>query len=118
MATTINLGKDYTISGAISNVSDLTVTIAGEKLEATTRGGGTAPIKRFEIGLGKFTAECTVKALAETTFAVGALVTVSLNGDSRSLLIVKAPRTEPRDGQVEYKLTLTPGVASAHTVTV
>lgn len=118
MATTISLGKDYTIEGAIENISDLTVTLAGEKLEATTRGGGVKPIKRFEVGLYKFTMECTVKALSTTTFNVGALVTVTCDDYDGQLLIVKAPRSEPRDGHVEYKLTLTPGVASAHTVTV
>jgi hypothetical protein len=117
MAQTINLGKDYTISGAVENVSDLTVKIEAEKIEATTRAG-TLPLKRYVAGLPKKTFECTILAEAATTFSVGASVAITCSDHTGNLIVVKAPRSEPKEGFVTYKLTLTTGTASANPIAV
>lgn len=110
MATTISLGKDYTISGTLANVSDLTITRSGEKIDVTTRYG-TKPIKFTEAGLPKITLDCTVIATSETTFDLGGSITVTSSGFTGAVIIVSADRSEPHDGMVTYKLQLTPGTA-------
>ena len=112
MATTISLGKDYTITSGLTNVSDLTLTRSGEKIDVTTRFGAK-PLKYTEAGLPKITLECTVIAGADTTYPVGGSVTVASSGFSGSVIIVSADRSEPHDGMVTYKLSLTPGTAVA-----
>lgn len=114
---TISLGKNYTISGAIGNVSDLTLTTAGEKIDITTRTG-TDPFKMTDIGLSKFTLEATVLAEASTTYAIGGSVSVTASGVTGTLICTNADRSEPVDGVVTYKLTLTHGYVSANTVSV
>jgi len=114
---TINLGKDFTISGGLTNVSDLTLTYAAEKIDITTRAG-TLPLKYMAAGLPKITLECTVIAESGTTFNVGGTVSVTSTGYTGSVIITNADRDEPDDGPVTYKLTLTPGTAIAHPVAV
>lgn len=117
MATTISLGKSYTITGALENVSDLTVTRAAEKIDVTTRAG-TKPLKFTEAGLPKITLECTVIAESDTSYEMGGQVSVTCADYTGNAIIVNADREEPDDGPVTYKLTLTPGTASTTTVTV
>jgi hypothetical protein len=117
MAATINLGKDYTISGAVENISDLTVKVEAEKVDATTRFG-TLPLKRYLAGLQKLTFECTVLAETATTFDIGGQVAVTTADYTGNLIVTKAPRSEPQDGFVTYKLTMTTGTASANPITV
>lgn len=116
MAFSYTLGKDYTIDG-IAGVSELIVTDAGEKVDITTRYG-TKPLRYTAVGLGKITLECTVMAEAGTTFEIGDTVEVDCPDFDGTALIVSAPREEGEDGAVTYRLTLTPGTASAETVTV
>lgn len=117
MAATINLGKDYTISGGISNVSDLTLNRSGEKIDITTRFG-SLPLKFTTAGLPKITLECTVLAESSTTYNVGSSVTVTSTGYAGSVIILDAERDEPEEGPVTYKLTLTPGTALASPVVI
>lgn len=113
----INLGKDYTVSGSVENISDLSLTIGGEKLDSTTRKG-TLPLKTYEAGLTKKVFECTVLAEASTSYQIGGLVTLTCADHSGSILVTNAVRGEPKEGFVDYKLTLTPGNASANPITV
>lgn len=110
MAATINLGKDYTISGGITNVTDLTLNRTGEKIDITTRFG-SLPLKFTTAGLPKVTLECTVLAESSTTYSVGATVAVASSGYTGSVIVLDAERDEPEEGPVTYKLTLTPGTA-------
>jgi hypothetical protein len=110
VATTINLGKDYTISGTLENVSDLTITKSGEKIDVTTRFG-SKPIKFTTAGLPKITLDCTVIATDTTTFSLGGSIAVTSSGFTGTVIIVSADRSEPHDGMVTYKLQLTPGSA-------
>lgn len=112
MASTISLGKDYTISSGLTNVSDLTLTRSGEKIDITTRAGAL-PIKHTEAGLQKLTLECTIIAEQATTYSVGGSVSVASSGFTGSVIVVSADRSEPQDGLVTYKLTMTPGTAMA-----
>lgn len=114
---TINLGKNYTITSGLQNVSDLTLTYSAEKIDVTTRAG-TLPLKYTEAGLKKITLECTVIAEASTTYNVGGTVTIASSGYSGTVVVVSADRDEPDDGPVTYKLTLTPGTAVANPVAV
>jgi hypothetical protein len=113
----INLGKDYTVTGSIGNVSDLSLTIGGEKLDSTTRKGAL-PLKTYEAGLTKKVFECTVLATAETTYQLGGLVGLTCADHTGDLLVTNAVRSAAKEGFVEYKLTLTTGNASAHPITV
>jgi hypothetical protein len=113
----INLGKDYTVSGSIGNVSDLSLTIGGEKLDSTTRRG-SLPLKTYEPGLEKKVFECTVLAEESTSYQIGGLVTLTCNDHSGDILVTNAVRGAPKEGFVDYKLTLTPGNASSTTITV
>lgn len=117
MAQTINLGKDYTITSGLTNVSDLTITKSGERLDITTRYGSN-PIKFTTAGLPKITLDCTIIAEATTTFDVGASVSITSSGYTGSAIIVSADRSEPQDGLVTYKLMMTPGSAMTNPVTV
>jgi len=117
MSATISLGKNYTISGALSNVSDLTVTRVAEKIDVTTRFG-TKPLRFTEAGLPKITLECTVIAEEDTTYDIGAEVNITCTDYTGDAIVVNADREEPDDGPVQYKLTLTPGTPSTETVTV
>jgi predicted secreted protein len=116
MAFTYTLGKDYTING-IAGVSELTVTDAAENVDITTRYG-EKPLRFTAVGLGKITLECSVIATAETTFDVGGTVSITCDDFTGTALIVSAPREEGEDGAVTYRLTLTPGTASAVPISV
>jgi hypothetical protein len=117
MSATISLGKDYTITGGISNVSDLTLNRQAEKIDITTRAGSD-PLKFTAAGLPKITLECTVIAESSTSYSIGQSVSVASSGYTGALIVTNADRDEPDDGPVTYKLTLTPGVASATPVEV
>ena len=117
MSATISLGKDYTITGGISNVSDLTLNRQAEKIDVTTRAG-TQPLKFTAAGLPKITLECTVIAEASTNFPIGSSLNITSSGYSGAVIITNADRDEPDDGPVTYKLTLTPGTTSANPVEV
>lgn len=114
---TYSLGKDYTITGGIENVSDLTITRSGEQLDVTTREG-TLPLKYTKAGLQKVTLECTILAEADTTYSVGGSVSVASSGFTGDVIVVQANRDEPQDGVVTYKLTMTPGTALTNPVAV
>lgn len=114
---TISLGKDYTISGGIDNVSELTITRTGEQLDVTTREG-SLPLKYTVAGLQKITLECTILAEASTTYSVGSSVTVTSSGYTGDLIVMSVDRDEPQDGVVTYKLMMTPGTALASPVPV
>lgn len=114
---TISLGKNYTISGGLTNVSDLTLTRSAEKIDITTRSGAN-PLKHTEAGLPKITLECTILAEASTTYSIGGSVSVTSSGYTGSVIVTNADRSEPKDGTVQYKLTLTPGTASATPIAV
>lgn len=113
----INLGKDYTVSGSVGSVSDLSLTIGGEKLDSTTRKGAK-PLKTYEAGLTKKVFECTVLAEATTSYQIGGTVTLTCADHDGEILVSNAVRGEAKEGFVDYKLTLTPGNASAHPITV
>lgn len=111
MAATINLGRDYTVSG-LSGVSDLEVSYSAERIDITTRAGAK-PIKKTVAGLPNSTFTCTVLATATTFFTVGKKYTVTLAGGSAmDLICMDANREEPQEGVITYKLTLKPGTES------
>lgn len=105
---TISLGKDYTISGALSNVSDLTITQGGDTIDATTRSG-SKPVKHVEAGLTKTTLEATILVDETTSYKFGQSVSVTSSAFSGTVVVVDAQYEEPDDGVVKVKLTLTPG---------
>ena len=114
---TINLGKDFTITSGITNVTDLTMTVAADKIDVTTRSG-TKPLRHTLPGLAKRTFECTVKAEVATTYAIGGSISLVCAEYTGSVIILDAERSEPEDGLVEYRVTMTPGSASAETVVI
>jgi hypothetical protein len=116
MAFSYTLGKDYTIDG-LAGVSELTVTDAAENVDITTRYGSN-PLRFTAVGLGKITLEATVMATDETTFDVGGAVTIECPDFDGTAIIVSAPREEGEDGAVSYRLTMTPGTASATPISV
>lgn len=109
---TINLGKDYTISGGLSNVSDLMITYSGESIDATTRSG-TKPVKHVETGLNKITIEATILVESTTNYSIGQSVQVTSSKFTGAVIVLDADYSEPDDGVVTVKLSLTPGTASA-----
>jgi hypothetical protein len=110
MAVTYVLGKDYTVSG-LTGVTDLTLTLAGERIDVTTRAGAK-PVKKTVAGFPDKTFECTVLAEAATTFSTGKAYSCTINGQALSLICFGANREEPQEGVVTYKLTLKPGEES------
>jgi hypothetical protein len=109
---TINLGKDYTISSSLSNVSDLTLTYSGDTIDSTTRSG-SKPVKHVETGLNKITLEATVLVDETTNYKLGQSLSVTSTRFTGSVIVADAQYDEPDDGIVSVKLTLTPGTASA-----
>lgn len=108
---TINLGRDYTVSG-LAGVSDLELTYSGERIDVTTRAGAK-PIKKYKAGFPDKTFTCTVMATATTSFTVGKSYSVTLGGEGAlSLICMDASREEPQEGVITYKLTLKPGTES------
>lgn len=105
---TISLGKDFTISGALSNVSDLTLTHGGDTIDATTRSG-SKPVKHVEAGLTKITLEATILVDDTTSYKLGQSVAVTSSAYSGTVIVLDAQYDEPDDGVVSVKLTLTPG---------
>lgn len=111
MATTIKLGKDYTVSG-LTGVTELELTRAGERIDVTTRAH-QKPYKKTIAGFPDDTFTCTVLAEDTTKFTIGKAYPVTLNGTSFATLVcMGANREEPQDGIVTYQLTLKPGVES------
>lgn len=108
---TINLGKDYTISGGLSNATDLTLTYSGDTIDATTRSG-SKPVKHVEAGLNKITLEATILVEDTTSYSIGQAVSVTSSAFTGSVIVLDAQYEEPDDGMVNVKLTLTPGTAS------
>ena len=119
MAATINLGKDWTLSG-LAGVSDLTVTRSAEGIDTTTRSGAK-PIKKVKGGIPDYTFEGTVLATATTSMVIGQGYSLVINGGTaKDVICLTANREEPQEGVVTYKVTMKPGVASdtANQVTV
>lgn len=111
MAATINLGKDWTLSG-LSGCSDLTVTRNVEAVDTTTRSGAK-PIKKTKGGIKDSTFEGTVLATAATEFVIGKEYSLTLNGGAaKPLICMNANREEPGEGVVTFKLTMKPGLES------
>lgn len=118
MATTVSLGKDYTVSG-LTGTTELTVTFSAEGVDTTTRFG--APIKRVRAGIPDYTFEGTVLGTAANSFVIGQGYTLTLNGDTpKDVICMNVTREEPGDGTCSFKLTMKPGVASesANQITV
>lgn len=114
---TILLGKDYTVSGTVSSVSELAMSIEGDSLDVTTRTGAL-PIKHTKAGLKATTFECTCLAAAGDSFSVGAGHTITTPEGTFAVIITNAKRGEPKDGLVTYQLTLKPGTESTNPVAV
>lgn len=112
MPTTIQLGKDTTISG-LTGVQDVSMTTEVEKVDATTKGA-TGVYKRTVAGLKSRTLEATV--LGDTAQVYGKAVTVSVTpsgGTAFSItgVITSAKRTQPIGGAEAVSITIKPGVA-------
>jgi hypothetical protein len=119
MAATINLGKDWTLTG-LAGVSDLTVTRSVEAIDTTTRSGAK-PIKKVKGGIPDYTFEGTVLATATTSMVIGQSYALVINGGTaKDVVCLTANREEPQEGVITYKVTMKPGVASetANLVTV
>lgn len=110
MGATINLGRDYTVSG-LTGVSDLEVSLSGERIDVTTRFG-TKPIKNYLAGFPDKTFTATVLATSTTEFIIGKAYSVTLPSGALSLICLQANREEPQEGVITYKLTLKPGLES------
>lgn len=108
---TISLGKDFTITGSLSNTTDLTLTYSGDTIDATTRSG-SKPIKHVETGLNKITLEATILVESATAYSIGQSVSVTSSAFTGNVIVLDAQYEEPDDGMVNVKLTLTPGTAS------
>lgn len=119
MAATINLGKDYTVSG-LAGVTDLTVTRNAEAVDTTTRSG-SKPIKRVKAGIVDYTFEGTVQGTSSSSFVVGQEYALVLGGAaSKAVICMSVSIEQPQDGVFNFKLTMKPGVESesANKVTV
>lgn len=111
MAATINLGRDFTVDG-LAGVSDLDLEFSGERIDVTTRAG-SKPIKQTVAGFPDMTFSCTVQATATTKFVIGKAYSLTLSiGGSMTLICLDATREEPKEGIVNYKLKLKPGIES------
>jgi hypothetical protein len=112
MATTIQLGKDTTISG-LTGVQDVSLTIEAEKVDATTKGS-TGVYKRTVAGLQARTLEATV--LGDTTQSYGKAVTVTVTPSGGTAfaitgVLTSAKRTQPIAGAEAVSVTIKPGIA-------
>jgi hypothetical protein len=111
MATTINLGKDWTLAG-LAGCSDLTVTRSAEAIDTTTRFGAK-PIKKVKGGIPDYTFEGSVLATATTKFVIGESYALTVNGGTaKDVVCLTANREEPQEGVVTFKLTMKPGLSS------
>jgi hypothetical protein len=112
MATTIQLGKDTTISG-LTGVQDVSMTIEAEKVDATTKGS-TGVYKRTIAGLQARTLEATVLGDTTQSYGKAVTVTVSVTGGtafSISGVLTSAKRTQPIAGAEAVSVTIKPGIA-------
>ena len=111
MPATINLGKDYTVSG-LSGVSDLELTRTSERIDVSTRAGAK-PIKKTTAGFEDMSFTCTVLGTSTTTFTIGKEYSLTLKGGTPLPMICMAANIEqPQEGVYNYKLTLRPGLES------
>ena len=112
MATTIQLGKDTTISG-LTGVQDVSMTIEAEKVDATTKGS-TGVYKRTIAGLQARTLEATVLGDTTQSYGKAVTVTVSVTGGTAfaiSGVLTSAKRTQPIGGAEAVSVTIKPGIA-------
>jgi hypothetical protein len=112
MPTTIQLGRDTTISG-LTGVQDVSMTIEAEKVDATTKGS-TGIYKRTVAGLQARTLEATVLGDTSQSYGRALTVTVSVTGGtafSITGVLVSAKRTQPVAGAEAVSITIKPGIA-------
>jgi uncharacterized protein involved in type VI secretion and phage assembly len=113
MATTIQLGKNTTISG-LTGVQDVSMTIEAEKVDATTRGANGI-YKRTVAGLQSRTLEATVLGDSSQTYGkqVSVTVTPTTGGNAFAItgVVTSAKRTQPIGGAEAVSITIKPGVA-------
>jgi hypothetical protein len=112
MATTIQLGKDTTISG-LTGVQDVSMTIEAEKVDATTKGS-IGIYKRTVAGLQARTLEATVLGDTAQTYGKSVVVVVSVTGGtafSITGVVTSAKRTQPLAGAEAVSITIKPGIA-------
>lgn len=110
MPATINLGKDYTVSG-LPGVTDLTVSRSADGVDTTTRSGDL-PIKRVKAGIPDYTFEGTVLGTATTSFQIGKEYALTLGGGAKNVICMDCTIEEPQEGVYQFKLTMRPGVES------
>jgi hypothetical protein len=112
MATTIQLGKNTTISG-LTGVQDVSMTIESEKVDATTKGS-SGIYKRTMAGLQSRTLEATVLGDSTQTYGWTIVVTVTPSGGtafSITGVVTSAKRTQPIGGAEAVSITIKPGTA-------
>jgi hypothetical protein len=112
MATTVQLGKDTTISG-LTGVQDVSMTIEAEKVDATTRGS-TGVYKRTVAGLQSRTLEATVLGDSPQSYGKAVTVTVTPSGGTSFTItgvLLSAKRTQPIGGAEAVSVTIKPGVS-------
>jgi orotidine-5'-phosphate decarboxylase len=107
MPTTIQLGKNTTISG-LTGVQDVSMTTESEKVDATTKGS-TGVYKRTVAGLTSRMLEATV--LGDATQSYGKQVAVTVGGFSITGVVTSAKRTQPIAGAEAVSITIKPGIA-------
>jgi hypothetical protein len=112
MPTTIQLGKDTTISG-LTGVQDVSITIESEKVDVTTKGA-TGVYKRTMAGLQSRTLEATVLGDSAQVYGKQVSVTVTptgITGFAITGVVTSAKRTQPIGGAEAVSITIKPGVA-------
>jgi hypothetical protein len=113
MATTIQLGKNTTISG-LTGVQDVSMTIESEKVDVTTKGS-TGIYKRTAAGLQSRTLEATVLGDSAQTYGKQVSVTVTPTGGGTAFgitgVVTSAKRTQPIGGAEAVSITIKPGTA-------
>jgi hypothetical protein len=112
MATTIQLGKNTTISG-LTGVQDVSMTIEAEKVDATTKGSAGI-YKRTVAGLQSRTLEATVLGDSTQNYGKSVYVTVTPSGGTAfgiTGVVTSAKRTQPISGAEAVSVTIKPGTA-------
>lgn len=118
MPATINLGKNYTVSG-LAGVTDLTVTRNADAVDCSTRSGAK-PIKTVKAGINDYTFEGTVQGTATSSFVIGQEYSLVLGGVTKPVICMNVNVEQPQDNVYNFKLTMKPGVESesANKITV